>query len=108
MMTVGRSRVEAVKDHDILVYDKDGKVRDVIKADESKPLPHADGCVGCRRAGMCVRCGKAREPGGVILCTVGACDACCLLLHVRHDVAYKMITYAMPTKEALEKTWRQS
>lgn len=65
-----------MKDHDIY---KSGS--SVLKRDESAPRPHADGCVGCRRAEICIKCGK-RATLGVDRCLSGACAKCCKTIHV--------------------------
>jgi len=61
-------------DHDVQVKN------DVVKKDA--PHPHADGCVGCRRQGLCVKCGKSALFDTVV-CRSGACSACCAAQH-RH------------------------
>lgn len=95
-----------MKDHDILVYDKDGKIKDTTKGDENKPRPHADGCVGCRRESVCIRCGERCELN-VTRCVSGACNACCDAMHRPHEVKFKIVTHEMETKEALEHSWKQ-
>jgi hypothetical protein len=73
------------KDHDIWTRDH----KDITKA-ESAPRPHADGCVGCRRASECVSCGVY-----CVLdfnrCVSGMCLGCCERLHVPHDVTYRLV-----------------
>lgn len=84
-----------MKDHDTLVPSKDGKTWDLQKRGADAPLPHADGCVGCRRASTCVSCNAFAELGNG-RCVSGMCTVCCALLHGEHRVTYKLIVYPTP------------
>jgi hypothetical protein len=84
-----------MKDHDTLVPSKDGKTWDLQKRDADAPLPHADGCVGCRRASTCVVCGVPATLD-VDRCVSGACVACHVRLHENHQCTYKLIVYPTP------------
>lgn len=68
-----------MKDHDI-------KLRDnvIAKVDGNTARPHADGCVGCRREGVCIKCGK---PSAIAngRCVSGACSKCCKSIHKHVD-----------------------
>jgi hypothetical protein len=67
------------KDHDVLVVGKNSSVM-VTKVFGDHASPHADGCVGCRRAGVCVRCGeKSLLSNG--RCVSGMCFGCCMNSH---------------------------
>ncbi len=61
-------------DHDLITKN------DVKKGDG--PRPHADGCVGCRRECVCVKCGKSCLYDDT-RCISGACTSCCSTQH-RH------------------------
>lgn len=64
----------AERDHDVHT-----KTADIAKAFADSPRPHANGCVGCRRAGTCVSCGSpSLRPAR---CLSGACPTCCEILH---------------------------
>lgn len=60
-------------EHDVLVKS------DIVKMSETTPRPHADGCVGCRRAAACTRCGTTTERPD--RCIAGACPVCCVAVH---------------------------
>jgi len=78
--------IDESKDHDAEIPGKaktaDGTTQSVMlaKVGALHPMPHADGCVGCRRSGACSRCDgmRARHDG----CSSGLCAGCCEQFHV--------------------------
>lgn len=79
------------QEHDLITTTKD-----TAKAHRREitvtPRPHADGCVGCRRDQVCIKCGKPSmlsvvdkivQPNG--RCISGACMKCCAILHKHVD-----------------------
>ena len=83
-------------DHDVVIRDDNGKVKDLVKRHSDVPRPHADGCVGCRRESVCIFCS---EPCilGESRCVAGACYDCCEGEHQAHNVVYKVVF--VPTRE---------
>lgn len=70
-------------EHEITV--KSGEALIVKKVPVETGRPHADGCVGCRRAAVCVSCGEPStfDSGR---CHSGACEKCCAQIHKHaHD-----------------------
>jgi hypothetical protein len=66
-------------DHDLTL-----KGNNVVKAPVDAARPHSDGCVGCRREGVCIKCGKpALLADG--RCISGACVKCCPKIHKHVD-----------------------
>lgn len=86
-----------VREHDLLIKN------DIAKVAADADRAHADGCVGCRRASVCINCGHEidqnaaittanfKTAGGLLLATVvdrclsGACVACCSVIHKHVD-----------------------
>lgn len=66
-------------DHDLLLQSNN-----ITKAPVDHPRPHADGCVGCRRDGVCTRCGKPSLLADG-RCISGACPKCCPKTHKHVD-----------------------
>lgn len=91
-----------MKEHDQVLK---GNV--VVKIEGTERRPHADGCVGCRRDGVCIKCGKpstldlkvsgfitrststvpiaSYKATGKSRCISGACITCCIDLHKHVD-----------------------